>query len=326
MSPHEAGLGGSPATESPQCGHSVAKVVSSYLLSLKAERNASEHTIRAYQADLEAFLRWCDSRGLDALHPGRRGLRAYLGYLDAAQYERNTVNRHLSALRGFFGWLVVAGLEDDDPSTTLSSLKKHARLPRKIPPAQLAAIFAVHGPQGLGGSLRNQDAADMRDQAVLELLYASGCRVSEASGLDVGDVDFSLRQVKVFGKGGKERIVPLHDLSLASLRTYLQLARPQFAHTERDARSLFLSSRGNRYSPDAIRRMFRSTQLAAGLDGAYTPHDLRHTFASDLLEGGADLRSVQEMLGHASPSTTQIYTHLSPGYLKQVHASAHPRG
>ena len=305
---------------------SARDAVSLYLNSLEVERNASPNTIRSYETDLEAFIRWCDSKGIDALHPSRRALRAYLGYLNAAGYVRSTINRHLSAIRGLFGWLVIAGLADDDPTTTLTGMKKQAHLPRKISAGEMARILAVHGSRGIGGILREQDASDLRDQAGLEMLYASGCRVSEISGLHLGDIDLRQQQARVVGKGSKERIVPLHDISVASLRAYLSDSRPSLVVAGKSGDWLFLSTRGNRFSEDAIRRMLRDTLLAAGIASSYTPHDIRHTFATDLLEGGADLRSVQELLGHASPSTTQIYTHLSPNYLKEVHTQAHPRG
>jgi integrase/recombinase XerD len=301
-----------------------AQAVSSYLRSLEVERNASRHTIRSYEANLKAYVRWCSSKGIDPIHPGRRALRAYLGYLNAAGYARTTINHHISAMHGLFGWLVIAGIIEDDPTTTLTGLKKQPRLPRKIPADQMARILAVHGPHEVGGTPREQDAADLRDQAVLELLYASGCRVSEVSGMLLRDLDLVQHQARVLGKGSKERIVPLHEISVASIRTYLHEARPQLA-SGKAGEWLFLSTRGNRFSEDAIRRMLRNTLAAAGIASDYTPHDIRHTFASDLLEGGADLRSVQELLGHASPSTTQIYTHLSPSYLKKAHATAHPR-
>ena len=301
------------------------KAVSLYLHSLEVERNASAHTIRSYGTDLDAYLRWCSSKGVKPLKPNRRALRAYLGYLSAAGYERTTINRHLSAIRGLFGWLVVAGLAEDDPTTTLNGLKKHKRLPHKIPPSEMARMLAVHGERVIGGGKREQSITDMRDQAVLELLYASGCRVSEASGMLIRDLDLVQHQARVLGKGSKERIVPLHDISVASIRRYLEQARPQLSSGVNAGDWLFLSTRGNRFSEDAIRRMLRETLKEAGIASVYTPHDIRHTFASDLLEGGADLRSVQELLGHASPSTTQIYTHLSPSYLKQAHATAHPR-
>lgn len=302
-----------------------AEAVALFLQSLEVEHNASKHTIRSYESDLEAYLRWCDTKGINPLKPGRRALRAYLGYLNAAGYQRTTINRHLSAIRSLFGWLVIAGLTDDDPTTTLTGLKKHHRLPHKIPPSEMARILSVHGSRSIGGKEREQSVTDVRDQAVLELLYASGCRVSEVSGMLVRDLNLHQHQARVLGKGSKERIVPLHDISVASIRAYLQTARPELSKQGMENDWLFLSTRGNRFSEDAIRRMLRDTLVSAGIGSAYTPHDFRHTFASDLLEGGADLRSVQELLGHASPSTTQIYTHLSPNYLKQVHVTAHPR-
>jgi len=297
-----------------------------FLQALEVERNASAHTIRSYAADLDAYLRWCEARGVDALKPGRRALRAYLGYLNAAGYARTTINRHLSALRGLFGWLVIIGEANDDPTTTITSMKRRERLPHKIAGPEMIRILTVHAPVDADGTPREQTPADMRDQAVLELLYASGCRISEAASLKVRDIDFSQRLVKVFGKGGKERVVPLHELSIASLSRYLQDGRPQLANEKTPLDAVFVSNRGLRYSADSMRRMFHRTLAEAGITADYTPHDMRHTFASDLLEGGADLRSVQELLGHASPSTTQIYTHLSPDYLKEVHGLAHPRG
>ena len=301
------------------------ELISSYLRSLEVERNASPHTIRSYETDLSSYLRWCEGKGVDAIHPSRRMLRAYLGYLNAAGYERATINRHLSALRGLFGWLVIAGKAEDDPTSTLGGLKKGERLPHKIPASDIAAMLAIHGPHALGGAPREQTVSDLRDQAVLELLYASGCRVSEISSLRLGNIDLARKQIKVRGKGDKERIVPIHDISITTLRAYLSQARPALRKNGRSQDWVFLSTRGNRYSEDAIRKMLKKTLEAAGVNASYSPHDIRHTFATDMLEGGADLRSVQELLGHASPSTTQIYTHLSPGYLKQVHQTAHPR-
>ena len=301
------------------------QTVRRYIRSLEVEQNASPHTIRSYETDLKAYLAWCERGGTAPLSPGRRRLRAYLGYLNAAGYARTTINRHLSALRGLFGWLVVTGRADDDPTTTLTGLKKHTRLPRKIPARDMAQVLAIHAEAARNETDEKLCAAHLRDQAVLELLYASGCRVSEASNLHLADIDFPQRLARVFGKGSKERIVPLHDISLESLRTYLKLARPVLYERNRSADWLFLSNRGNRYSEDAIRTMFKKTQAEAGIPESYSPHDIRHTYATDLLEGGADLRSVQELLGHASPSTTQVYTHLSPAYLKQIHGTAHPR-
>ena len=165
----------------------------------------------------------------------------------------------------------------------------------------------------------------MRDQALLEFLYACGARISEASGLHSDCVDFDQCQVKVFGKGGKERIIPLHDLCIETMKRYFYDYRPVLLR-DKSSPYFFVSTRGNQMGTDAMRKMFKETVREAGLDDSLSPHDMRHTFATDLLAGGADLRSVQEMLGHSSLSTTQIYTHLTPARLKQVHRLAHPRG
>lgn len=299
-------------------------LVEEFCAALAAERNASAHTVRAYRADLGAYVRWAGHAGVDALAPGHRSLRRYLGELDQAQYARTTLNRHLSALRSFFGWLNVAGYADDDPASVLQGPRQPKSLPHVIRPADMARLLSVHAKRTLDGEAREQTPADMRDQALLEFLYACGARVSEASGLLVRDVDFEAGQAKVFGKGSKERIVPLHDLALSSMRSYALVARPALLGG-RASEHFFVSTRGNPMGTDAMRKMFKETVRRAGLDEALSPHDMRHTFATDLLAGGADLRSVQELLGHASLSTTQVYTHTTPGRLKRAHARTHPR-
>lgn len=304
----------------------AADLLESFCRSLEVEKNYSVHTVRAYRIDVRDYLKWAKRSDIDTLRPNHRQLRRYLGELDQAQYSRNTINRRLSSLRGFFSWLTITGEIESDPASVLQGPKKRRSLPRKIAPSEMARILTVHSAHDLSGKDRVQTDEDLRDQAILEFLYACGARISEASGLSMGSVDFSRRQVKVYGKGGKERIIPIHDIACRSLKIYLEEVRPRLLATEHPTDAFFLSSRGNRMGTDAMRVMFKKTLAAAGVDETYTPHDMRHTFASDLLEGGADLRSVQEMLGHASLSTTQIYTHLSPEHLKAVHHTSHPRG
>ncbi len=291
---------------------------------MRVERSASAHTVRAYHIDLMDFARWAKRASVDPLTATHRQLRQYLGELDRAQYSRTTINRRLSALRGFFRWLNVTGKSSSDPACVLQGPKKQKSLPQVIRPADMARLLSVHGKRDAQGRPREQSPADMRDQALLEFLYACGARVSEASGLKVADVDFEQGQVKVFGKGSKERIIPLHEMALSSLRAYLVVGRPRLLDGK-SSEYAFVSTRGNRMGTDAIRKMFKATLREAGLDETLSPHDMRHTFATDLLSGGADLRSVQEMLGHASLSTTQVYTHLSPERLKDAHRQAHPR-
>ena len=299
-------------------------LLDSFVDALRVERNASEHTVRSYKTDLEAYLRWCERHSLNPLSVTHRQLRNYLGEMDAAQYARTTINRRLSSLRGFYAWLTLTGVVDADPTSALSGPKQSRHLPHVLQTEQMARLLAVHGPVDVMGVARNQSLTDMRDQAILEFLYACGARISEASGLKLGDVDFSSRLVKVLGKGDKERIIPLHALCIRTMREYLEVARPVLLSGKQTDR-FFVSTRGNPMNTDAMRKMFKATVRAAGLDERLSPHDMRHTFATDLLDGEADLRSVQEMLGHSSLSTTQIYTHLSPARLKDVHEQAHPR-
>lgn len=295
--------------------------IEAFCEALIVERGCSEHTVRNYRIDLLDFLRWAQRSGYDPFALSHKQMRRYLGELDRARYARTTVNRRLSSLRTFFRWMCAIGRLDDDPASAVSGPKLNRSLPKTIHPTDMVKLLSVHG----AGSDRERTPEELRDEAVLELLYACGARVSEASGLKLADVDFSQRLVKVFGKGSKERIIPIHDLAVDAMRLYAAKARDALLDGK-SSEFFFVSSRGNRYTTDAIRKMFKRTCRAAGLDESLSPHAMRHTFATDMLSGGADLRSVQEMLGHASLSTTQIYTHVSPERLRAVHAQAHPRG
>ena len=301
-----------------------ASLLDGYLESLRVEQGASDHTVRSYRADLEAFLRWCDRHGVNPLVATYRELRGYLGDMDAARYERTTVNRRLSSLRSFYGWMYVVGAIDSDPASVMSGPKQGRHLPHVLKRDDMERLLCVHSARDFAGNPREQLPVDLRDQAILEVLYASGARISEVAGLKLGDVDLSSRLVRLFGKGSKERIVPLHSICADAMRSYLRDARPLLLGSKQ-TEYFFVSTRGNPMSADSMRKMFKATVRAAGLDDRLSPHDMRHTFATDLLEGEADLRSVQEMLGHASLSTTQIYTHISPGRLKDAHLQAHPR-
>ena len=299
-------------------------LVDGFVESLSVERGASPHTIRSYRCDIESFMRWCTRKGVDPTSATHRDIRAYLGEMDAAHYARTTVNRRLSSLHGFYAWLNVSGICEIDPSSALAGPKQSKHLPHVLKPAEMARLLSVYGSYGEAGESRNRSAVDLRNQAILEFLYACGARISEASGLKMTDIDFNSRLVRLFGKGQKQRIVPLHEFCIDALSTYLEEARGELA-CGKTSEYVFLSTRGNQMSADAMRKMFKQAVVSAGLDTGLSPHDIRHTFATDLLNGGADLRSVQEMLGHSSLSTTQIYTHLSPNRLKSAHLQAHPR-
>lgn len=299
---------------------SAKEAIELFCSSLKTERNASDHTIRAYRCDLEAYIGWAARQKIAPLSVTHKQLRAYLADQDKAQYSRTTINRRMSSLRSFFRWLNVVGIIDRDPAGILQSPKKQKSLPHVIRPKDMAKLLSLYS----AADGQDQSPEDMRNQAILEFLYACGARVSEASSLLTENVDFEQGVVRVFGKGSKERIIPLHDMAISSMKRYVFIGRQRLLKGK-DSPYFFVSTRGNQMSTDAIRKLFKLSLRRAGLDETLSPHAMRHTFATDLLDGGANLRSVQEMLGHASLSTTQIYTHLSTTKLKEVHSQAHPR-
>ena len=295
--------------------YSPDELVDRYLVHLAIERGASPHTVRAYSSDLKRYLEWAERSHVDPLGLSHRQMRNYLGEMDRAGYERRTISRRLSAVRSFFGYLLTEELVASDPSSVLVTPRVPSRLPNVIPDEALRAL--LEAPDA-------ESATGLRDRAVLELLYATGARVSELTTLHVADVDFGQGQVRLFGKGSKERIVPVYPVALESVRSYLLRGRPRLLRDPKQDH-LLLSSRGNPLSADAIRRLFRRYAAASGVGSGVSPHSVRHTFATHLIEGGADLRTVQELLGHVALSTTQIYTHLSMKRLQDVHGKAHPR-
>jgi integrase/recombinase XerD len=294
----------------------AAAHVDRFLARLAAEKGASPHTVRAYATDLRHYLAWAERAEVDPIGLDHRQLRRYLAELDQARYARTTTARRLSAVRSFFSYLVAEGVITSDPSGVVSTPKRPSRLPRLVPDDELARLLEAPDsstPRGL------------RDKAVIELLYASGMRVSELSSLTLEHLDLAQGQMTVMGKGSKERILPAHARAVALLREYLRDARPALAR-EHSGSWVFLSGQGNRFSEDSIRRMFKRYLTLAGAELNLSPHALRHTFATHLLDGGADLRTVQELLGHVALSTTQIYTHVSMKRLQDVHRASHPRG
>lgn len=290
-------------------------LIDRFLGYLAVERGASPNTVRAYSADLTRFLEWAERSDIDPITLTHRQMRLYLAELDRAGYARRTVARRLSAVRSLFAYLVAEGLAPSDPSSVLAAPKIPSRLPKIIPADALAAMLESPDAETPNG---------MRDRAVLELLYATGARVSEIAELRLGGVDLAQGQVTVMGKGSKERIIPLHRKAVDTVRIYLANGRPRLAKPAGDDH-VFLSARSRPLSADAIRRIFKQAAAKAGAAHSLSPHAMRHTFATHLIEAGADLRTVQELLGHIALSTTQIYTHLSVKRLQDVHGKAHPR-
>ena len=287
-----------------------------FLRYLELQRGCSAHTVRAYAADLYSYLDWAARSGLDPLAVTHRSFRRYLAELDQAGYTRRTVGRRLSAVRSFYKHLNAEGACQVNPAAAAATPKAGRSLPRRTAASDVERLLGQF--DGL------DDPVELRDAAFLELLYACGARISEAAGTAVADIDFEEGSVRLFGKGSKERIVPLHDQALQRLRRYIERGRPALLRG-RASSALFISTRGNDMSAASLRTVFKKRAAQAGLDPSLHPHDMRHSFATDLLEGGADLRSVQEMLGHASLSTTQVYTHLSLERMRDTLKQAHPR-
>jgi integrase/recombinase XerC len=295
----------------------------------------SPHTRRAYERDVAEFVEWCE-RGACASPGGldHRVLRRYLAYLTTRGFTRSTIARKAASVRAFARYLSRTGASPHDAGRNLRSPAAAHRLPR-VPRRgdteslldQAAALVDRPGPppdaDRANDAPRTAAAVARRDLAMLELLYATGMRVSECCGLDLDDVDLRKRHVTVLGKGAKVRRVPFGDAARAALRDYLREARDALVTDATPKGALFVNRRGNRMTPRDARRVLERFPLPDGR--ALHPHALRHAFATHLLEGGADLRSVQELLGHADLSTTQVYTHVTRDRLRAVYQHTHPR-
>ncbi len=295
-------------------------LLDAFLAYLANVRGLSRHTVRAYESDLNTFLSWCGREGVMPLLASRSNMRAYLASLTHGGYASKTINRKISALKTFYSWCEREGVGSAAAVASIKGRKLPKVLPKTMTDADLTCLM---------DTCDMATSEGMRDRAFLELLYATGARISEAADLRPDDVDYAQGQVRLFGKRSKERIVPMHDLALSILKQYVDHARPDLMAARRQeghAQALFVSTRGNDMGADTLRRVFRRHMVLAGLDPELTPHAVRHSFATELLSGGADLKAVQELLGHESLATTQIYTHLSVERLKQVTHQAHPRG
>lgn len=282
-------------------------------------RAAASKTRRAYAIDTSQFARWAGSRGLTPSGVDVRALRRYVARLSEEGQAPATVARKLAALRALFRTQMQLGARSENPAELLHSPKRAQRLPHVLKPSEVAALL---------DRIPATSPLELRDRALFELAYASGLRAEELVTLDVGAVDFDGESIRVEGKGGKTRLVPVGEHSLRALERYLGRGRPALLLTLGEP-ALFLSKSGRRLNTSDVRRRLRAwSRLAAraapALAGAH-PHALRHSFATHLLEGGADLRAIQELLGHASISTTQVYTRVESVRLRQAYANAHPR-
>lgn len=298
-----------------------AAVLEEYAEYLALERGRSDHTRRAYLADLRALFTFLDERAPDA---GLRGLslpilRGWLAAQATGGAARTTLARRTSAAKTFTAWAVRRGLMETDPATRLQVPKARRTLPAVLRQDQAAA--AMHAAD-LGAE--QGDPLALRDRLIVEMLYATGIRVSELCGLDVDDVDRDRRLLRVLGKGNKQRTVPFGKPALAALNGWLRDGRPSLA-TPDSGPALLLGPRGRRLDPRQARTVVHQTMAAVEGAPDIGPHGLRHSAATHLLEGGADLRVVQELLGHSTLATTQLYTHVTVARLRAVHDQAHPR-
>jgi integrase/recombinase XerC len=288
------------------------KLLQSYLRFLEAERNLSPYTLRNYESDLRSFFRYAEDAGRDIPDVDRYLLRGYLASLREQEMASGSIVRRVSSIRSFYRFLVREGHIEHDPLAGVHSPKKGRRLPRFLSPKQVLAILAA---------VEGDSPKALRDRAILELLYAAGVRLSELVALDTSDANIDEREVRVIGKGNKERIALMGRAAADSLQRYLREGRPDLVKRSQE-KALFLNKEGGRLSARAVQIMVRRCALKAGLDERVFPHLLRHTFATHMLDGGADLRVVQELLGHASVGSTQIYTHVSEAEKRRVYNDA----
>ncbi|KTR03484.1 tyrosine recombinase XerC [Curtobacterium luteum] len=314
------------------------RVVDAFLGHSRHARGLSEQTVRAYASDLEQFVEFAAARGVAGVDGvSLEMLRDWLWEADQRSLARATIARRSSSVRAFTRWASETGVLESDPGVRLRAPKGASHLPRVVSTEQVRTLL-----DGLAARAGTEDPAALRDLAVVEVLYAAAIRVSELVGIDVGDVDRSRLTVRVLGKGGKERVVPFGLPARDALEAWLERGRPALAArrtaaggasgtvrptsaTDGAERALFLGDRGGRLGTrSAYRIVARLLQDLPG-EGPSGPHTFRHTAATHLLDGGADLRAVQELLGHASLGTTQIYTHVSSARLREVYRTAHPR-
>jgi integrase/recombinase XerD len=295
---------------------SMQRLVNEYLAYLAVERGLAENSVAAYRRDLRRTVGYLIGAGASAFPEVGRGLVARLLFrLREEGLAPRTVARHVASLRGFFRYLLTQGHITDDPTAHLESPSPWTRLPGALSEREVEQLLGAPPTSEHGG---------VRDKAMLELLYAAGLRVSELVTLRLSDVDLEVGYVRCRGKGSKERVIPLGAKAQSWVRRYLASARPRLARGGVNP-SLFLNRLGRPLTRQGLWKILRGHARAAGIDRRVTPHTLRHSFATHLLEHGADLRAVQMMLGHADISTTQIYTHISRAHLKAVYDRYHPR-
>ena len=300
----------------------MREAVNSFLNYLTVEKGFSENTVVAYRNDLYQLASFVEEeapkRGLTPSWASlsRQGMLSYLLNLKERNYAATTAARKVAAAKSFFSFMMAEGNIKDNPILNVTSPRVGKSLPKPISINQIMLLL------GQPAKLSTMEAK--RDKAMLELLYASGMRVSELVSLNLNDINIDGGDVRCFGKGHKERIIPIAPRAASTVKEYLQAARPRLAHNDAE-QALFLNARGERLTRQGLWQILKGYAELAGLGKEITPHTLRHSFATHMLNGGADLRSVQELLGHANISTTQVYTHLTTEHVRRTYERSHPR-
>ncbi|MCR4440985.1 MAG: tyrosine recombinase XerC [Peptococcaceae bacterium] len=298
----------------------LTTLVDSFFIYLESEKNMAQHTIKSYNSDWMDFFAFLEQEmgyNLDCLELEKIDhsvIRKYLIHLNKKELAKPTIARRLAALRSFYRYLIKKEILAQNPLKDVSTPKIPKKLPRYLEQDEISKVLEQPA---------LSEGAGLRDKAVLELLYAAGMRVSELAGLDLENIDLSYGYVRVLGKGGRERLIPLGRKAAAALAVYLEKVRPLW-NTQK-SKALFLNQRGGRLSDRSIRSIVKKYCLLASVRECVSPHGFRHSFASHLLDNGADLRVVQELLGHKKISSTQVYTHVSRSQLRKVYHLAHPR-
>jgi integrase/recombinase XerD len=298
----------------------ITELTFDFLGHLELERGLSRNTLEAYRTDLQQFSQFLERHGLDPLEVRSTDLAAFASELAAGAPDRAavapaTLQRKIACLRSFYRHLRREQIIEHDPAAELRAPRSRARLPKVLTRDEVARL--LEQPRGTS-------SAALRDRALLETMYACGLRASEAIGLELSELDLDAGILRARGKGSKERIVPIGGKAIEALRAYLERGRPRLVGIRPEPR-VFVNLRGGGLSRQGLYKIVRGHARTAGLEHRMSPHTLRHTFATHLLSGGCDLRSLQEMLGHADIGTTQIYTHLSTERLRDVYFDAHPR-
>lgn len=295
---------------------SAERLIEEFLDALWLEKGLSPHTRSAYRTDLLAFARWLEGRGLTLENLGRDAVLDHLGWRLSEGYQARSTARFLSGLRSFYKYAVREGRVAEDPTLLVSMPQLGAPLPKSLSEADVEALLAAPD---------TEDTLGLRDRTMLEVLYATGLRVTELISLTLDEINLREGSLRVFGKGSKERLIPLGEEAIAWLEDYLKTARPLLLGGQ-PGDILFPSQRGTPMTRQTFWHRIKLHAQVAGISTSLSPHTLRHAFATHLLNHGADLRTVQMLLGHTSLSTTQIYTHVARVRLQQLHAQHHPRG